>query len=71
MFPVFEAEDGEVVASTPIRRQVPVEEYLKTQKRYAHLFSPQRRDDTINQLQAMADRNIARYGLLPKEDEAP
>jgi len=71
LFPVFEAQRGEVVASTPIRHLVPVEEYLSTQKRYAHLFSPHRRDDTINQLQAMADRNIERYGLLPKQDEAP
>ncbi len=67
IFPVFEAEHGEVVSSSPIRRQVPVEEYFKGQKRYAHLFSPNRRDDVINKLQAAADRNIARYGLLPKE----
>jgi pyruvate ferredoxin oxidoreductase beta subunit len=72
LFPVFEAEHGEVVASTPIRQHVPVEEYLKTQKRYAHLFSKKGRDDTtINRLQAMADRNIERYGLLPKKDETP
>lgn len=72
LFPVFEAEHGEVVASTPIRQHVPVEDYLTTQKRYAHLFSKKGRDDiTINRLQAMADRNIERYGLLPKEDETP
>ncbi len=72
LFPVFEAEHGEVVASTPIRQHVPVEDYLKTQKRYAHLFSKKGRDDiTINRLQAMADRNIERYGLLPKKDETP
>ena len=72
LFPVFEAEHGQVVASTPIRQHVPVEDYLKTQKRYAHLFSKKGRDDiTINRLQAMADRNIERYGLLPKKDETP
>jgi len=70
LFPVFEAVNGEVVSSTPIRRQVPVEEYLKTQKRYAHLFSPKRRDDVINKLQAKADRNIERYRLLPNKEEA-
>lgn len=69
LFPVFEAEHGEVVSSTPIRKQVPVEEYLKLQGRYSHLFGPKRRDDVINHLQAMADRNIERYGLLPDEDE--
>jgi pyruvate ferredoxin oxidoreductase beta subunit len=70
LFPVFEAERGEVVASTPIRQHVPVEDYLRTQKRYAHLFSPKRQDDTIDQLQAMADRNIERYALMPDKDEA-
>ncbi|HRC08302.1 MAG TPA: thiamine pyrophosphate-dependent enzyme [Miltoncostaeales bacterium] len=66
IFPVFEAYDGEVTSSTPIRRQIPVEEYLRMQKRFAHLFKP-RRDDIIDRLQAMADRNIARYGLLEQE----
>ena len=64
LFPVFEAEHGEVVASTKIRRQVQVEEYLKLQRRFAHLFKPQRDEDVIGRLQAMADRNIVRYGLL-------
>ncbi|MBC7462690.1 MAG: pyruvate ferredoxin oxidoreductase [Actinobacteria bacterium] len=64
LFPVFEAEHGEVVASTPIRHRVPVEEYLKLQARYSHLFSPKRRDDVIDKLQAAADRNIKRYALL-------
>ena len=63
LFPVFEAEHGEVVASSKIRQRVQVEEYLKLQRRFAHLFKP-RQDDVINALQAMADRNIVRYGLL-------
>jgi pyruvate ferredoxin oxidoreductase beta subunit len=69
LFPVFEAEYGEVVSSTPIRKQVPVEEYLKLQGRYSHLFGPKKRDDIINHLQSMADRNIERYGLLQDEVE--
>lgn len=64
LFPVFEAERGEVVSSTPIRQRVGVEEYLKLQSRYGHLFSPKRRDDIIDHLQENADRNIARYNLI-------
>ncbi|MGN6243606.1 MAG: thiamine pyrophosphate-dependent enzyme [Motilibacteraceae bacterium] len=64
LFPVFEAEHGDVVDVTTIRRQVAVEDYLRAQSRYAHLFSPRRRDDVVGQLQALADKNIARYGLL-------
>ena len=63
-FPVFEAEHGEVTEVTPIRRLIAVEEYLKLQRRFAHLFSPTRRDDVIAALQARADQNIARYRLL-------
>ena len=63
-FPVFEAERGVVTSAHKIRHQVPVEDYLTLQGRYKHLFSPQRRDDVIDRLQALADRNIARYGLV-------
>jgi pyruvate ferredoxin oxidoreductase beta subunit len=66
LFPVFAAEDGEVVETTPIRRHVPVEAYLRGQGRYAHLFEPERRDDVIARIQAEADRNVRRYDLLPE-----
>jgi len=67
LFPLFEAINGEMVTSTPIRTKVDVEEYLKLQARYAHLFSPNRRDDVINHLQRMADRNIERYNLMGEQ----
>jgi pyruvate ferredoxin oxidoreductase beta subunit len=63
LFPVFEAEHGDVTEVTKIRHRVPVEEYLRPQKRFAHLFSPVRRDDVIARVQARADRNIERFGL--------
>ena len=64
LFPVFEAEDGELVASATIRRQRPVEEYLRLQKRYAHLFGDEPRTDVIARIQERADRNVRRYRLL-------
>ena len=67
LFPVFEAEHGEVVSSTPIRKRVPVQEYLKLQARYAHLFGTPYGDEVIARLQAAADRNIARFGLVETE----
>jgi pyruvate ferredoxin oxidoreductase beta subunit len=66
LFPVFEAEHGEVTSMTKIRKQVPVEEYLKLQSRYAHLFRPGS-EAVIARLQATADRNIARFGLAQEE----
>jgi pyruvate ferredoxin oxidoreductase beta subunit len=68
LFPLFEAERGEVVAVTPLRRDpVPVAEYLKVQQRFAHLFQPTPRTDVIAAIQAIADRTIARYGLCRPE----
>jgi pyruvate ferredoxin oxidoreductase beta subunit len=64
LFPVFEAIDGEVTAVSKIRRQLPVEEYLRPQKRFAHLFGKPPRTDVIERIQAIADRNIRRYGLV-------
>ena len=67
VFPVFEAERGEVTSVLKIRRKQPVEEYLKPQKRYAHLFGKTPAVSVIAHLQALADRNIKKYGLLDKE----
>ena len=61
---MFEGARGDVTDVLKIRRRIPVEDYLKPQRRYAHLFSPVRRDDVIDRLQARADRNIDRFGLL-------
>ena len=64
VFPVFEAEFGEITSSLKIRRPLPVEDYLRPQKRFAHLFGKTPAVATIARLQALADRNIHRYGLL-------
>jgi pyruvate ferredoxin oxidoreductase beta subunit len=64
LFPVFEGAYGEITEVTRIRRQVPVEEYLRTQRRFAHLFAPRRHDEEIARVQAHADRTIRRLGLL-------
>lgn len=68
IFPVFEAERGEITSVAKIRHRVPVDDYLKLQKRYAHLFGAHPRPDIVARIQAMADKNIKRFGLL--EDAA-
>ena len=72
IFPVYEAEHGEVTSSLPIRRPIPVDEYLRLQRRFAHLFDKEgavRDVETVARLQALADRNIERFGLLQEDDE--
>ncbi len=59
LYPLIEYENGVLIS----RRQItpkPVEEYLKTQGRFKHLLN---NPDAIKQIQAIADANIAKYGL--------
>jgi len=64
LFPLFEAEFGKIICSTPIRRKVPVERYLELQTRFKHLFGPPQDTEALAAIQAMADDNIAVYGLM-------
>ena len=65
LFPLFEAEHGEITTVGKIRRQMPVEDYLKIQRRFAHLFHKGHEDvASIEAFQRMADHNIRRFGLL-------
>ncbi|MDP2826444.1 MAG: thiamine pyrophosphate-dependent enzyme [Sulfuritalea sp.] len=68
IFPVFEAEYGEVKSVLPIRRPLPVEEYLRPQKRYAHLFGNNPAVETIARIQAQADKNMRKYGLQARKE---
>lgn len=64
LFPLFEAEFGRVTDRTQIRRLVPVEEYLKLQKRFAHLFQADADPAWIGAIQEIANRNIQEFGLV-------
>jgi pyruvate ferredoxin oxidoreductase beta subunit len=70
LFPVFEAEHGEVKNVSRIRRQLPVEDYLRPQSRFAHLFKPPGHPDLVARIQALADRNVQRFGLLGHAEDA-
>jgi pyruvate ferredoxin oxidoreductase beta subunit len=70
LFPVFEAAHGELRAVSRIRHREPVEAYLRPQKRFAHLFGDPPLSEVIAGLQALADRNIRRYGLLEQQAAA-
>ncbi|MFO1434398.1 MAG: thiamine pyrophosphate-dependent enzyme [Candidatus Competibacteraceae bacterium] len=63
LYPLFEAEYGEITGVTKLRRRQPVEEYLKLQRRFAHVFRPGN-EWQLEQIQAGADKNIRKYGLV-------
>ncbi len=63
LFPLFEAENGEVVGSTPIDNVIGVEDYLRAQRRFAHLFGKNASPEAIGILQNIANTNIQKYRL--------
>ncbi len=63
LFPLFEAEYGRVTTRRKLRKRVPVDEYLKQQKRFAHLFGAKGDEEAIAAIQRIADDNIEHYRL--------
>jgi len=55
IWPLKEFEKGKVTHTKIPHHRKPVEEYLKTQGRFKHLFKPQRNDTLINDIQAKVD----------------
>ncbi len=66
LFPLWEAQDGEITHVTPIRRRVPVSEYLKLQKRFRHVLKD---EAMVAAIQDIAERNIRRFGLLGQGED--
>ena len=54
MWPLKEYVDGKVIHSR-IKARAPVEEYLRLQGRFAHLFEPERNDKVIAEIQKHVD----------------
>jgi pyruvate ferredoxin oxidoreductase beta subunit len=62
LYPLVEWENGEVVNSRKID-PIPVEEYLKPQRRFRHLFRSEAGKEHVQLIQELADENIRKYGL--------
>ncbi len=69
LFPLVELEHGELTGVMRLAEQKPVEEYLRPQGRFKHLFKGKAGTVELHHLQALADARIRRYGLLDAETE--
>jgi pyruvate ferredoxin oxidoreductase beta subunit len=67
LVPIFEMEGGKITGRRKIKTKIPVTDYLKAQARFRHLFRDDRGQAEIARIQAMADRNIKKYGLLRRQ----
>ncbi len=63
LYPLYEVEEGEL-RSQKIPKRVPVEEYLKLQTRFRHLFDKDGAKEEVKEIQRVADQNIERYRLI-------
>jgi len=64
LIPIFEMENGNITKVRKIKKKLPVENYLKSQGRFKHLFLNDQGKTEVEKLQEIADRNIKRYGLM-------
>ena len=69
LVPLFEMEAGKITKVRKIKTKIPVEEYLKSQKRFRHMFSGHGSEEEIKTIQAVADENIEKYALLTKDPQ--
>jgi pyruvate ferredoxin oxidoreductase beta subunit len=67
--PLFEMENGTVTRIRKIKKKIPVEDYLRTQNRFKHLFATDSGHEVLKEIQAMADANIEKHGLLKQSSE--
>uniref|UniRef100_A0A7C4M2E1 Pyruvate ferredoxin oxidoreductase n=1 Tax=candidate division CPR3 bacterium TaxID=2268181 RepID=A0A7C4M2E1_UNCC3 len=70
LYPILEIVDGDVTKVLKVSAQRPkIEEYLKLQGRYKHLFKTKEGAEAIKKLQKICDANIEVYGLCPTCEE--
>ncbi|MDD4333314.1 MAG: thiamine pyrophosphate-dependent enzyme [Patescibacteria group bacterium] len=64
LYPIIEFEKGKLINKMKIPQpQIKVEEYLKPQGRFAHLFKSPQGQEQIKIIQEIANENIERYQL--------
>ncbi len=55
VWPLKEYENGKVTHTKVPEKRKPVEEYLKLQNRFAHIFKPERNEELITEIQSIID----------------
>jgi len=64
LYPVVEYENGELVKVKKVPKETPkVEEFLKIQGRFRHLFKDDSTKSELEEIQEIANKNIEKYGL--------
>jgi pyruvate ferredoxin oxidoreductase beta subunit len=64
LIPLYEMENGVITSVRKITKKAPVEEYLKLQGRFKHLFKKPGFEKELERIQAMADATINKFNLM-------
>ena len=67
LVPLVEIQSKTLVRARKISKKIPVEDYLRAQGRFRHLFEPSREESELTRLQDLADEHIRVYGLLDRK----
>ncbi|MFH1824576.1 MAG: thiamine pyrophosphate-dependent enzyme [Candidatus Firestonebacteria bacterium] len=62
--PVYEIENGKLSSVLSVKRK-PVEEFLKSQARFKHLFTKEGGAEIIKEIQKIADENFEKFIVCP------
>ena len=63
-YPIVEYVNGKLEKAQKFTTKLPIEEFLKPQKRFKHLFKDESGKSEIAKIQKLADDNIAKYQLM-------
>jgi pyruvate ferredoxin oxidoreductase beta subunit len=63
LVPIYEAFQGQPLKVRKLTKRIPVTEYMQHQKRFRHLVQGQGDQAHLALIQAIADENVAHYGL--------
>jgi len=63
-YPILEYVNGELTNKMKITKKAPIEDFLKLQKRFRHLFSGDTNKEEIAKWQKICDDNISEFGLI-------
>ncbi len=63
LYPIFEMENGKITNVKKLKDRKPVEEYLKVQGRFKHLFEKEGGEEVLEELQKIADSNAEKIGI--------
>jgi pyruvate ferredoxin oxidoreductase beta subunit len=64
LVPLYEAYHNQPIKVRKLSKHLPVIEYLRQQKRFRHLIEGEDEQAHLAIIQAIADENVAHYGLV-------